>query len=42
MIETIQRVICANCGWVGKRKTGKSVFCPKCGEMATFDIRDQQ
>ena len=35
--EVIAKVICANCGWTGKRKTGKLVFCPECGKCATFD-----
>lgn len=29
-------VECGACGWTGKRKPGKLVWCPKCGECAGF------
>ena len=28
--ETRQPVICASCGWTGKRMTGTTQTCPKC------------
>lgn len=40
MTETLAPVECASCGWTGKRKTGKIVECPKCGEIAAFQIED--
>lgn len=42
VMETIEKVICASCGWKGRRKTGKLVECPRCGEVATFDVRDKR
>lgn len=36
--EVMANVVCGACGWTGKRKTGKLVFCHDCGECATFDI----
>jgi uncharacterized Zn finger protein (UPF0148 family) len=38
MKEVMEKVICAHCGWTGRRKTGQLVDCPKCGNGATFDI----
>ena len=37
-METIANVVCASCLWKGRRKTGRLVFCPKCGKCACFDI----
>lgn len=37
MKEVMVKAICASCGWRGRRKTGQLIFCPKCGECATFD-----
>jgi Zn finger protein HypA/HybF involved in hydrogenase expression len=34
--EIMAKVICANCQWTGRRKTGQLVTCPKCGMYATF------
>lgn len=34
--ETRQPVVCASCGWTGKRLTGQVVMCPKCGKPAAF------
>lgn len=34
--EIMASVICAACGWQGRRKTGQIVVCPKCGKCATF------
>ena len=34
--ETRQPVICASCGWTGKRMTGNPVWCPNCGRLAAF------
>lgn len=36
--EVIAKVVCGKCGWSGKRKTGKLVYCPKCSECAAFQI----
>ena len=38
--ETRQPVICASCGWTGKRLTGTTHTCPKCGEWVTFEWRE--
>ena len=37
MKEVMATVVCAHCGWTGRRKTGQTVLCPVCGEWATFD-----
>lgn len=37
--ETRQPVICAACGWTGKRMTGKTHVCPKCWAWVTFGER---
>ena len=29
-------VECGACGWLGKRKPGNLVICPKCGACAGF------
>lgn len=29
-------VICAKCGWTGRRKPGNIVQCPKCFGIAAF------
>lgn len=34
-MELLQ-VECGACGWKGKRKPGKLVFCPACGSCAAF------
>jgi transposase len=31
-------VTCAACGWSGKRKPGKLVQCPKCGNWAAYQV----
>lgn len=36
MTETRQPVECGTCGWTGRRMTGNTVTCPKCGSYATF------
>ena len=36
--ETRQPVICASCGWTGKRMTGKTHTCPKCGAFLVFNL----
>lgn len=41
MSGSTEKVICASCGWVGRRKPGKLVFCPECGNCATFDVRNK-
>lgn len=33
-------VECANCGWKGKRASGKIVECPDCGQIAAFQVSD--
>lgn len=38
MTEVMARVICAACGWCGRRKTGQIVTCPRCGEWATYEV----
>ena len=38
MNEVMAKVVCASCGWQGRRKTGKLVDCPSCGRCAGFDI----
>lgn len=38
--EVMANVVCASCGWKGKRKTGQLVECPACKSTATFDIKD--
>lgn len=37
MTECMARVICAACGWRGRRKTGQIITCPQCGEWATYE-----
>ena len=32
MKEVMATVVCAHCGWTGRRKTGQTVLCPVCGE----------
>lgn len=36
-------VECGACGWTGRRKPGRAVWCPKCGALAGFqvDLRDR-
>lgn len=34
--ETRQPVICASCGWTGKRMTGTTHTCPKCEAFLVF------
>jgi uncharacterized Zn finger protein (UPF0148 family) len=34
-------VQCVPCGWTGKRKAGKLVYCPKCGSPAAFQPTHQ-
>jgi uncharacterized Zn finger protein (UPF0148 family) len=36
MKEVMAKVFCEGCKWKGNRKTGQLVFCPKCGNCATF------
>lgn len=38
--DTRRPVECANCGWKGKRMTGKTHDCPKCGAWVTFTGED--
>lgn len=38
MNETLEKVICASCGWTSKRKTGQVVICPDCNSVAGFDV----
>ena len=35
--ETMARVVCATCGWTGRRKTGQIVVCPRCGGICGYD-----
>jgi uncharacterized Zn finger protein (UPF0148 family) len=30
------KVACGACGWTGRRKAGKLVYCPNCGECAAY------
>jgi uncharacterized Zn finger protein (UPF0148 family) len=36
---TLARVACA-CGWQGRRKPGRLVFCPLCDQPAAFQPED--
>lgn len=38
MTERMARVICAACGWRGRRKTGQIVTCPCCGMIAKHEV----
>lgn len=42
MNEVIANVVCASCLWKGRRKTGRIVYCPRCGKCACFDIQTPQ
>ena len=36
--DTRQPVICASCGWTGKRMTGTTHTCPKCEAFLVFNL----
>lgn len=35
-MAVLMPVECGACGWTGRRKPGRAVWCPKCGGLAGF------